>query len=117
MNVSSHRQAVRLNLSRKEQWVLHHVVLDRIELETRDPEDTDPPPLRVFHAFEKLNAHAKTESQQFTFTLGERECLYEQLRRYAMEPHTPECDRTVAIQLLPRLANPMRRGLVCNESG
>lgn len=115
MNVLNHRQAIRLDLSREEQWVLHHVLLDRIELETRAPADTDPPPLGVFQMFEKLDAHTDTEMQQFT--PGELRCLREELRQYATESNIPERDQDVVTRLLSRVAEVVDSGSECNKTG
>ncbi|RBI59920.1 hypothetical protein DMJ13_19650 [halophilic archaeon] len=115
MNVLNHRQAVCLALSREEQWVLHHVLLDRIELETRAPADTDPPPLGVFQVFEKLDAHTGTETQQFKS--GELWCVCEELRRYATESNIPERDQDIVTQLLRRITNVGHSNLGCNKTG
>lgn len=49
---------VSLSLDRETRWTLHHVLLDRLERETRaeDPTGIDPPPVAVFDAFETLDA-------------------------------------------------------------
>lgn len=81
------------DLSREEQWVLHHVVLDRLELEAQAPTDTDAPPLAVYRVFEKLDGGT------YRFSEGEHECLRDQLRRYLECAETPERDRPIAERL------------------
>lgn len=56
MTASSERQGRTLNLSRKEQWVLHHMMLDRMELEAQALADTDPPPIAVYRVFKKTQS-------------------------------------------------------------
>lgn len=85
------------DLSREEQWVVHHVLLDRIEMELHAPESTDPPSPTVYRAFEKLEGDAARLSQ------SERECVRDELRRYVDADDTPERDRPVAKRVLWRL--------------
>lgn len=116
MSVPTHRQVIHLDLSREEQWVLHHVLLDRIELEVQAPADTDPPPLGVFQVFEKLDTPTNTETATQQFTPCELQCLHEQLRQYAGESTIPAHDQDIAAQLLPRLAKSARSALARNKS-
>lgn len=69
---------VTLSLSSKEHWTLHHVLLDRIELETTtaEPSHVDPPPVEVFRAFETLDAGATS------FTLAQLEAIRPILAEY-----------------------------------
>lgn len=82
------------DLSREEQWVLHHVILDRLELEAQAPADTDAPPLAVYRVFEKL------DSGMYQFSECEHERLKDELRKYIEYAETPERDRSVAEHLL-----------------
>ncbi|GAA0683073.1 hypothetical protein GCM10009020_35590 [Natronoarchaeum mannanilyticum] len=65
-----------LDLSREEQWVLHHVILDCIEMESRAPESTDSPALAVYRVFEKL------ERGTHRFSQRECQCIRDELRQY-----------------------------------
>lgn len=86
-----------LNLSREEQWVLHHVMLDRIELELHAPETTDPPSIAVYRVFEKL------ENGIHRFSQRERQCIKEELQQYADAAETPSQDRPIADRILTQL--------------
>ncbi len=86
-----------LGLSREEQWVLHHVMLDSIEMESRAPENADPPPLAVYQVFEKLDTGTRR------FTGHERRCIRDELRRYADAENTPDRDKPIAKSILDRL--------------
>lgn len=97
MNVRNSPAQVDHQLSREEQWIAHHVMLDRIELEAKAPGDTDPPPLEVFRVFEKL------EADHPRLTSSERRCLCRELRRYVEGVNTPERDESVARSLLEAL--------------
>ncbi len=94
---SSRHHESALDLSREEQWVLHHVILDRMELEARAPADTNPPPVAVYRVFEKL------EAGTHRFSRCERQCLRDELDRYAEAADTPERDRPIAERLLDKL--------------
>lgn len=93
---SGHTEAV-LELSREEQWMLHHVMLDRMELEARSPAETDPPPVAVYRVFEKL------ETGTHRFSRCERRCLRAELCQHAEAMDTPERDRPLATQILDKL--------------
>lgn len=94
-----HRRAA-IEPSRAEQWVLHHVVLDRLELADFD----DPPPIEGYRTFEKL------EAGTYTFTWRERCWLCAELGRYVEARHTPERDRSLARAVLDRLRTTMLDG-------
>ncbi|MHC3439444.1 DUF7853 family protein [Natrialbaceae archaeon A-gly3] len=87
-----------VTFSREQQWVAHHVMLDRIELEAKAPGETEPPPMEVFQVFEKL------EAGEPRLTSSERRCLCRELRRYVEGVNTPERDESVARTLLESLA-------------
>ncbi|AGB38915.1 DUF7853 family protein [Natronococcus occultus] len=91
------RQETTLNLSRAQQWVLHHVLLDRLELEANAPAATDPPSPAVYRAFDKLD-HGCVR-----FTRRERHRLCEAVRQYADAAETPERDRPIAERVLAEL--------------
>lgn len=95
MTASTKQQG--LTLSREEQWVVHHVMLDRIELETEASTDTDPPPLSVYHIFEKV------DSGIFQFSQRERQCLENELSQYAEAGDTPDRDKSTTDQILTKL--------------
>lgn len=94
---SSEHQKYTLDLSREEQWVLHHVLLDRIELEAQAPADTDPPPITVYRVFEKL------EAGTHQFSRYERQGLRDELHKYAEAMNTPERDQPIVERLLDKL--------------
>ena len=93
---NTHRDGA-LDLSREEQWVLHDVMLDRIEMELYVPDETDPPAIEVFKVFEKV------EAGTYRFSEAERRCIAEELRRYADARDTPESDVPVVEGVFDRL--------------
>lgn len=98
-----------LRLSSAELWIVHHVLLERIELEQRSPSTTDPPPLEVFHAFEKL------EAGEHLFTPSELRRMRRELRRYLERTGGAGADRQAAQQVIDHitdtLAAPVTPGL------
>ncbi|TYL37913.1 hypothetical protein CV102_14395 [Natronococcus pandeyae] len=100
MAPQSEHQERAFDLSREEQWVLHHTLLDRMESEVRSPADTDPPPLAVYRVFEKLEAGTHRFSQR------ERRCLRDELRQCVAAAETPDRDRPIAERLLVELETP-----------
>ena len=52
---NTHRDGA-LDPTREEQWVLHDVMLDRIEMELHVSEDADPHAIEVLRVFEKAEA-------------------------------------------------------------
>lgn len=86
-----------LDLSRDEQWILHHVMLDRIELEAQHPDDTEPPPFTVYRVFEKI------EAGTHRFSRDEHQCLIDELNQYANSKHIPERDQPIVERLLNKL--------------
>jgi hypothetical protein len=97
MTNSNRHHEYSLGLSRDEQWILHHVMLDRIELEAQHPNDTDPPPFAVYRAFEKI------EAGTHRFSWDEYQCLIDELHQYANSTHTPKRDQPIVEQLLNKL--------------
>lgn len=91
------REQLSLDLSREEQWVVHHVLLDRIESERQSPEDADPPSLAVFRAFEKL------EAGTHRFSPSECRCLEDELRQYADADGIPDCDLAATKRVLKQI--------------
>lgn len=100
MTASTEEQGVTLNLSREEQWVIHHVMLDRMELEAQAPTDTDPPPLEVYRVFEKL------ETSIHWFSQREGKCLRTELSQYDEAIDTPDHDKPITEQILNQLRQP-----------
>ncbi|MFC4988923.1 hypothetical protein [Saliphagus infecundisoli] len=96
MTASTERRGVTLSLSHEEQWLLHHLMLDRMELEARSPE-TDPPSMDVYRIFDKL------EAGTHWFTRQECRRLRDELDRYVDARDTPDRDRPTARRLLDRL--------------
>lgn len=97
MDDSNRQSEHALDLSRDEQWILHHVVLDRMELEAQAPADTDAPPVALYRVFEKL------EAGTYRFSQREYDCLRDEVREYVECAETPERDRPVAERLLDEL--------------
>ena len=93
---NTHRDSA-VELTREEQWVLHDVLLDRIEMELQLPAETDAPSLEVFRVFEKV------ESGSYRFSEEERQRIEEELRRYADARDTPERDVSVVERVVDRL--------------
>ena len=98
--VPSDRTAVTLSLSSAEQWTLHHVLLDRIDLESTsgEPSRTDPPPLEVFRAFERLDVG------RTTFTRSQLAAIEPILARYHHAPEW-EADRAQLEGLLHQITD------------
>ena len=102
MTASTERQGLSLTLTREEEWVLHHLMLDRMELEARSTEP-DPPSVDIYRIFDKL------EGDTHWFTSRECRLLREKLGRYAEARDTPDRDRPTARRLLERLGEADRR--------
>lgn len=100
MTALPEQQGLTLSLSREEQWVVHHVMLDRMELEAQAPAETDPPPLDVYRIFEKLEGGIHWFSQR------ECQCLRNELSQYAEEKSTPDRDKPITEQILNQLQQP-----------
>lgn len=94
---NTHRDSA-VDLTREEQWVLHDVILDRIEMELRVPEETDPPDPDLFRVFEKV------EAGTYRFSEDERQCIETELRGYADARDTPERDLSVVERVVDRFA-------------
>ena len=67
---------VPLRLPSREQWVLHHVLVDRIERSRRYPWSVPPPPREIREALRKL------ESGSLLFTVPELQRVREALAGY-----------------------------------
>lgn len=93
MTASTERKGLSLTLTREEQWVLHHLMLDRMELEIPSTE-ADPPSVDIYRVFDKL------EAGTHWFTSRECRLLREELGRYAEARDTPDRDRPTARRLL-----------------
>ena len=96
----SHSQSVTLALSTKEQWTLHHVLLDRIEEETTSAATTgvNPPPVAVYRTFKTL------DSGETTFTIAQLNAIHPILAIYHHSSDW-ETDRPELKALLQRIAN------------
>ena len=93
MNIPDRQGALTLYLSREEQWIVHHVLLDRMELEARAPVDAEPPPIEVFRIFEKIEAGVEQ------FSPKELQHLAEELSRYTERSEAPSQDRSTTQRL------------------
>lgn len=96
MTASTERRGLTLALSREEQWLLHHVMVDRMELDARSS-GTDTPSVDVYRVFDKL------EAGTHRFTRRECRCLRDELEQYVEARDTPERDRPTAKRILDRL--------------
>ncbi|MHB9288891.1 hypothetical protein ACKVMT_17825 [Halobacteriales archaeon Cl-PHB] len=76
-----------LDLPRDAEWAVHHLLVQRIEAETRDPEADDLPPLAVYRLVDKL------ETGDHRFTQRERWCLLDELDHRLESDETPARDR------------------------
>ncbi|WP_290812255.1 hypothetical protein [Halovivax sp.] len=94
---SSDQQDFSVDLSREEQWLLHHVLLDRVESALQAPAETDPPPVVVYRVFDEL------ETGRHRFTESELAYLRTASGRYVEATGTPDRDRSVAFDLLERV--------------
>ncbi|GAA0673238.1 hypothetical protein ACFQDG_10145 [Natronoarchaeum mannanilyticum] len=90
-------------MSRAEQWVVHHVMLQQVEAHR---EDGESPPWWAINAIEKLEDRPVEESTAGTdrpFTCYEAWRLRRALSEYAEQPETPEDDVAAAVGLVRRL--------------
>ncbi|WP_227378972.1 DUF7853 family protein [Haladaptatus halobius] len=97
---STSSQSIPLPLPPAEHWTLHHVLLHRIEQE-RTAEETstvEPPPLEIFHAFERLDA-GNTQ-----FTIAQFKAIQEVLAEYHHATTWWEVERARIERLLHRVA-------------
>ena len=96
---------VTLSLSPSERWTLHHVLLDRIEQESTsgEPSRTDPPPIEVFRAFDRVDAG------RTTFTRSQVAAIEPVVAGYHHAPEW-EADRArleeILHQITDRASNP-----------
>ena len=96
----SHSPSVTLALSTKEQWTLHHVLLDRIEEEATSAAtpSVNPPPVTVYRTFETL------DSGETTFTIAQLNAMQPILAAYHHSPEW-ETDRPELEALLQRITD------------
>ena len=94
----SHSESVTLALSTKEQWTLHHMLLDRIEATPAATTSVNPPPVAVYLTFETL------DSGETTFTIAQLSAMQPILAEYHYSPEW-ETDRPELEALLQRITN------------
>jgi len=90
-------------MSRAEQWVVHHVMLQQVEAHR---EDGESPPWWAINAIEKLEDRPVDDGTAGTdrpFTCYEAWRLRRALSKYAEQPETPEDDVAAAVGLVRRL--------------
>lgn len=92
-----------LPLSPPQQWTLHHILLDRIELERRSPATVEPPPLPVFTAFEKI------ESGDSWFMPDELRSMRAELRWYLRRNVHGPPDRATVERLIDLITDVLER--------
>lgn len=97
MTVPAHTPTISLDLSRQDQWILQHVLLDRVERKARTAEQSDPPTLGAFRAVDTLEAGV------YEFTSDERGVLARELTASVEADCAAERDRDAAAALLERV--------------
>ena len=96
---SSQSQSIALYFPPKEHWILHHVLLYRIDRETTgDGPVVDPPSLEIFQAFETLDAG------RTTFSTSQLEAMQEVLAEYHHSTSWWESERSQLERLLHNIA-------------
>ena len=96
MTASTDVSPVSLDLSRPEQWIVHHVMLDSIGLGPGDDDLTDPPAC-------VLAVIGKLESDDHEFTPLELDHIGYACGAYARREGTPEVDRELAATIVARV--------------
>ena len=86
-----------VELTDEQAWVLHDVLLERIDAERRDPEGVDPPALGVYQAFDALDSGQRH--------LTNCHSLREELERAVTSGDLPPEDIRTAEQLIDRLTD------------
>lgn len=86
-----------LNFAPDELWTLHATLLDRIEAESQDPDDSNPPPVTIYRIFEKL------ETDDHVFTGHERGQIEAVVEDALEREDVPERDRRAMERILGRL--------------
>lgn len=96
---SDSSRPITLSLSRRDQWLLHHVLLDRIQHHprTEDPTEVDSPPSEVADAFEIL------DSGETSFTVPQLEAMQSVLSDYHHSTTWWELERQRIESLLHRI--------------
>lgn len=92
-------RTVSLSLPPDERWTLHHVLLDRIEQETAREEDSDPPPIEVFQAFETL------DRGETSLTVSQLRAIESVLADYQRTSSWWEVERQQIERLLQRVSD------------
>lgn len=95
-NAQTEPEPIPFDLSRNEEWTIHHVILDRIEAEWRS-EGGNPPPITVYRVFDKVEAGTER------FKPTELRSLREELASYRESGDVPERDARSVDELLERL--------------
>ena len=99
------RDVTRLDLTRAEQWVVHHVMLNEIE---RRRENDEAPPWWAIDVIEKLEDRPVPDgtgapSGERSFTCYEAWRLRRALAAYADRSETPDRDVTLAVDVIHQL--------------
>ncbi|MCL9812470.1 hypothetical protein [Natranaeroarchaeum aerophilus] len=97
------RDRTRIDMSRAEQWVVHHVVIAEIEASY---EARESPPWWVLSVLEKLEDRPVRERDADggpTFSCYEAWRVRRALCEYAESPETPTADVTAAVGVARRL--------------
>lgn len=86
-----------VDLTHEQAWVLHDVLLDRIEAEYHDPAAVEPPTLEVYQAFEAI------DSGRTQLSISNCHGLADELERAIMSGSLSPADIRTAEQLIDRL--------------
>ncbi|WP_224337517.1 hypothetical protein [Haloprofundus halobius] len=105
-SITNDAPTVELELSLEEQWVLHHVLTDYIDVASGEDADL-PKPVIEIALVEKL------EAGTFAFTAFELEKLQFRCRFHARNDAAPDADRAVARALADRIDCAGEQLVVC----
>ncbi|WP_224450268.1 hypothetical protein [Haloprofundus salilacus] len=95
-SITNDAPTVELELSLEEQWVLHHVLTDYIDVASGEGADLPKPVVEIALA-------EKIEAGTFAFTAFELDKLLFRCRFHARNDAVPDADRTVAQALADRI--------------
>lgn len=105
MTATNQTDAVSIDFTLEEQWVVHHVVLDTIGLARKDPAPkSEDPPWRVIRILEAL------EDGHYSFTLFELDFLRDACRVYANGLDEASADAAIAETVIGRISRAIEHG-------
>ncbi|KTG07630.1 hypothetical protein AUR64_02945 [Haloprofundus marisrubri] len=95
-SITNDAPTVELELSLEEQWVVHHVLTEYIDIASGEDADLPKPVVEIALA-------EKIEAGTFAFTAFELEKLRFRCRFHARNDASPDADRSVARSLADRI--------------